>query len=299
MTVLRMVSLIKRKGSDNWYYRRTIPADVQRMLAKRSNHPRPKGWYKTHIIITAGTADRILAKARAADIAADVERQFKALREGPKPLTAKQVSALSGIVYRAFAHGLEDNPGLTSQQWLDVADENKAAQRGEYSLGARLGIYKSDEERRGADMENRFGAIVDATLTREGVVTDEDSRWLVIEAVARDLTAGVKKLARNADGDFTPDTYVHRFPPPTALRVSVQTGKSLTGLADAWHTDALSRGARKRTAKRGNRSCCGSRIGLAMMTLAASPRQTCSGGATNAVPKERRPRRSMTPTLRR
>jgi hypothetical protein len=83
---------------------------------------------------------KTLAKVKAADIAADVERQFKALREGPKPLSAKQVSALSGIVYRALAEGLEDNPGLTSQQWLGVADANKAAQRGEYSLGARLGI---------------------------------------------------------------------------------------------------------------------------------------------------------------
>lgn len=246
--VLKVVSLFKRNGSDNWWYRKRIPADVQRILAKLPSHPRPN---KTgYIVISTGTPDRTLAKAKVTDIAADVERQFKALREGPKPLTAKQVSALSGIVYRAFAEGLEDNPGLTSQQWLGVADENKAAQRGEYSLGARLGIYKNEDERRDADMENRFGAIVDATLIREAVLTDENSRWQVIEAVARDLTEGVKKLARNADGDFTPDTYVNRFPPPTTLHVSVQTGKSLTGLADAWHTDALSRGARKRTAKR-------------------------------------------------
>jgi len=248
--VLRMVSLVKRNGSDNWHYRRTIPADVQRILAKLPNHPRPKGWYKTHIMITTGTADRILAKAKAADIAADVERQLKALREGPKPLTAKQVSALSGIVYRAFAEGLEDNPALTSQQWLSVADANKAAQRGEYSLVARLGIFKNEDERRDADMEKRFGAIVDGVLTRENVFTTEDSRWSVIEGVARDLTKGVEKLARNADGDFTPDSYVNRFPPPTALHVSVQAGKSLTGLADAWHTAALARGVRPRDAKR-------------------------------------------------
>jgi hypothetical protein len=99
-------------------------------------------------------------------------------------------------------------------------------------------------------MENRFGAIVDAMLTREGVFTDVDGRWLVIEAVARDLTEGAKKLARNADGDFTPDAYVNRFPPTTVLHVSAKTGKSLTGLADAWHTSTLARGTRKRTTKR-------------------------------------------------
>ncbi|WP_426612492.1 hypothetical protein [Bradyrhizobium sp. McL0616] len=201
-------------------------------------------------MLTTGTPDKTLAKAKAMDIAVGVERQFKALRDGPKPLTAKQVSALSGIVYRAFAEGLENNPGLTSEQWLLAADANKAAQRGEYSVGSRLGIFKDEGERRDTDMESRFGGIVDATLTREAVFTTEDSRWQVIEAVARDLTEGVKKLARNADGDFTPDTYVNRFPQPTALHVSVHTGKSLTGLADAWHTAALARGTRKRTGKR-------------------------------------------------
>ncbi|UPT96382.1 site-specific integrase [Bradyrhizobium barranii subsp. apii] len=245
-----MVSLTKRNGSENWYYRRTIPANVRLILANLPNRPRPRGWYKTHILITTGTADKALAKARQPDIAADVERQFKALREGPKPLTPKQVSALSGIVYRAFAEGLEDNPILTSQQWLSVAEANKAAQRGEHSLGARLGIFKDEDERRDADMENRFGAIVDSVLTREAVVTTDDSRWSVIEAVARDLTKGVEKLARNADADFTPDTYVNRFPPPTALDVSAQPGKSLTGLADAWHAAALARGVRPRDAKR-------------------------------------------------
>ncbi|WP_314948850.1 site-specific integrase [Bradyrhizobium cosmicum] len=249
--VLKVVSLTKRNGSNNWWYRLTIPADVQRMLAKLPNHPRPKGWFATHIMITTGTPDRTLAKAKAVDIAADVERQFKALREGPRPLTAKQISALSGVVYRAFAEGLENNPGLTSQQWLRVAEENKAAQRGEYSVGARLGIFKDDGERRDADVENRFGGIVDATLRREAVLTTEDSRWQVIEAVARDLTEGVKKLARNADGDFTADTYGNRFPPPTDLLQGIsQTGKSLTALADAWHTAAVARGVRQRDARR-------------------------------------------------
>jgi Domain of unknown function (DUF6538) len=139
--VLKVVSLIKRNGSENWWYRKRIPADVRRILAKPPNHRRPENWYNTRdILISTGTSDKTLAKVKAADIAADVERQFKALREGPKPLSGKQVSALSGIVYRALAEGLEDNPGLTSQQWLGVADANKAAQRGEYSLGARLGI---------------------------------------------------------------------------------------------------------------------------------------------------------------
>ena len=99
-------------------------------------------------------------------------------------------------------------------------------------------------------MEQRFGPIVDATLTRQAVVTDDDSRWKVIEAAARDLTEAAKKLARNAHGDYTPDTYVDRFPQPSEVQGSAQTGRTLSALADAWHTHALSRGMRPRDAKR-------------------------------------------------
>jgi integrase len=256
LTVLRMVSLVKRNGSDNWYYRRVIPADVRRILEQLPRRSWPKGWYKAEIFLSTGTPDRNLAKARAADIAADVEKRLTALRDGPKPLTVKQVSALSGAVYQAFAVQLENNPGLTSGQWLDVAAANEAAQKGKLSLGSRLAIAPSGDERREMDMESRFGPIVDATLKHHGVFTTEHSRWLVVEAVARDLTVGVRKLARNADGDFTPDGYAIRFPAITELQgatapqAGATTGKSLTGLAEAWHTAALARKVRKRDAKR-------------------------------------------------
>jgi hypothetical protein len=93
--LLRMPSLTKRKGSDNWYYRRTIPAEIKRVLAKLPSEKRPRNWYKTHIAISLGTADRTAAKAKCPDVAAAVERQMQALRDGPKPLTTKQITNLS------------------------------------------------------------------------------------------------------------------------------------------------------------------------------------------------------------
>ena len=243
--VLRMASLTKRKGSDNWYYRRTIPADVQRLLARLPKSQRPANWYRTHLSISLRTPDRTAAKAKAAEVAAGVERQFKALRDGPKPLAAKQIASLSGIAYRAFAEGLENNPGLTVDGWLRVAEANEIAQRGNPLL-----IAQSNAEGRAITMEERFGGLADATLVREGLVTDDDSRRKLIDALSRDLTESAKKLARNAEGDYSPDTYVARFPSPTETKLSAQAGRSLTGLADAWHTAALARGVRPRDAKR-------------------------------------------------
>ena len=58
--VLQMACPTKRKGSDNRYYRRTIPAPASK---------RPRNWYKTHIAISLSTADRNAAKAKCPGVA--------------------------------------------------------------------------------------------------------------------------------------------------------------------------------------------------------------------------------------
>jgi site-specific recombinase XerD len=249
MKVLRMTSLTKRPGSANWHYRRTIPADVQRIIKKSPSFQRPRGWYNTHIIVTTKTADSAIAKTIAADIASDVERQFTALRGGPKPLTTKQVAMLSGNVYRAYA-ALEDNPGLTQYGWLTVAETNRIAQDGAFGLGAKLGITRSPEDKRRLSMEARFGGLADATLRHEAIITDGESRWKLIEAMARDLTEVAEKLSRNADGDYSPDIYANRFPAAGEIGGNAPTGKKLTELIDAWYAAAGPRGTSKRTAHR-------------------------------------------------
>jgi hypothetical protein len=77
--VLRMACPTKRKGSDNWYFRRTIPADVRTILDKAPQAQRPRNWYRTHISISLKTADRATAKAKCPEVAAEVERTMAAL----------------------------------------------------------------------------------------------------------------------------------------------------------------------------------------------------------------------------
>src|SRR3954471_23347122 len=62
--VLRMASLTKREGSANWFYRRTIPAAVQRLLARLPKSRWPANWYRTHLSISLRTPDRAVAKAK-------------------------------------------------------------------------------------------------------------------------------------------------------------------------------------------------------------------------------------------
>ncbi|UGX92922.1 hypothetical protein G6321_00046085 [Bradyrhizobium barranii subsp. barranii] len=244
-----MASPTKRRGSDNWYYRKRIPKDVQAILAKLPKDRRPPNWFRDQISISLGTGDRAAAKAKCPEVAAEVERTMAALRDGPMPLTDKQISALSGELYKAFAEGLEDTPVLTTEQWLHVAELNEQARRGEYGPVARLGIHKSPDQRRRASMEERFGAMTNVFLARRGVLTDNASRWKLIEWASRDLSEAAKKLARNADGDFAPDDYAKRFQ-AFEHAPSKPSGRSLTALAEAWHKAALNRGVVRRDADR-------------------------------------------------
>ncbi|WP_461327144.1 DUF6538 domain-containing protein [Bradyrhizobium barranii] len=239
----------KRRGSDNWYYRKRIPKDVQAILAKLPKDQRPANWFKDHVSISLKTANRAAAKAKCPEIAAEVERTMATLRAGPQPITNKQISALSGELYKAFAEGLEDSPVLTTEQWLHVAELNEQARRGEYGAVAGLGIHRSQEERRRASLEERFGRMADIFLTHRGIVTDHASRWKLIEWASRDLSEAARKLSRNADGNFSPDDYAKRFQ-PFERAPSKATGRSLTALAVAWHKAALDRGVTRRDADR-------------------------------------------------
>lgn len=239
----------KRQGSNNWYYRRRIPADIQRILATLPSEQRPRNWHKTEIWISLGTPDRAAAKARCPAIAAEVEERLKALREGPRELTPRELSALSGLAYKAFAENLDADPALSAAQWCEVAEANREAGRGAYGAGAQLGIFRDDEERRAYSLEARFGRIVDELLRTKNVITTNKCRRQLIEMLSRDLTAAAEKLARNAEGDYTPDDYAKRFPAFIRDTDGNKPTQSLTGLAAAWYNAALANGIRKKTAK--------------------------------------------------
>lgn len=234
-------------GSDNWHYRRRIPAKVRVALAVVPKAQRPPGWFKEHINISLGTADRAQAKAKCPQIAVEVEAAMAAILNGPKPLTVQDISALSGDLCKAFAEGLERGPVATPDQWLRVAAMNEEARQGHYGVVAMPSIHETADEQRRASMEARFGGITDTFLARRGTITDAESRLKLIERASLDLMEGAMKLGRSPDGEYTPDDCKRRRP---NIRVKSANGldRSLTGLAEAWHKAALDRDVRKRDA---------------------------------------------------
>lgn len=138
---------------------------------------------------------------------------LKAHEDGPSHLTEKQYHALAGIIYRAFADGLED-VDTGPQLWTHVQAENDFAINGPLP-GWSIATTPEEQARieRLGMLNRRFGPLVEAILLREGVICDEDSQNRLLWAFSRAVGEATQKLKKNAEGDFTPDPVANRFPP--------------------------------------------------------------------------------------
>jgi len=147
--------------------------------------------------------------------------------------------ALAGLVYQGFASGGEDDPGPVST-WVRVVRENIAATKGEYG---RASLMIGDaKDRRKVSMEKRFGAMADALLVFQGVVTDAASRWALIQELERSLTPAARKLQRNAEGDWRPDPDAAQFPEwkrEEATTPSHRPPSTINTVFEGWKLEAV------------------------------------------------------------
>ena len=171
MGVLRMARPARRAGTSNLQFKKRVPADV----AKKAKGQRFAFTLDDGIVVHASigdvvyfslrTADTNIAKVRHSRAATQLDQICEAVRRGPQPLTKKQRVALAGVLYRAFAENLEDDPG-SPELWAEMTAANEAAMAGEYPLNALRIPPLPPEAARKAALEQRFGAFVDALLQR-------------------------------------------------------------------------------------------------------------------------------------
>jgi hypothetical protein len=249
--VLKMARPVARKGTANAAFRQRIPADIKRILASLPRHYRPNGWGKDEIVISLRTADPKAISAAHAKIMGEVERHYAGLRAGFRSLSNKEAVALAGEVYRDFRQ-FEDDPGDPAM-WRSILEQNRDAQAGNFGL--QLGI--GDEARLLHAMEYRFGALVDHCLPRHAILTDADSRWKLVRALADAMNDAALKLAKNAGGDYRPDANADRFPewkppvqPSASASESAKSGPTVAQLFKAWRSHALRLNAKPNTLDR-------------------------------------------------
>lgn len=250
--VLRMARPVTRKGTANPSFRKRIPADVKRLLDGLPEPYRPKGWGKEEIVITLGTADRRRAAAEYARVFAEVEQRFADIRRGARMLTQKDIVALAGEAYRAFAGTLENNPG-DPETWAAALEANEAARQGE--LGAAgLMIGAEVNVKRAAAMRDRFGTFTDGFLAHHGLILDAPTRARFMLELSKSLDDATRKLKRNAEGDYSPDKAAERFPAwePNETAKADASGPKLTlaALFERWERHPEQAGQARRTVSR-------------------------------------------------
>ena len=250
----RLVRPMRRKGSQNAYFEQRIPADVRdRAVGLRLDVP--CGVTSVPIAITASgkvrfslrTAEPSEVKVRQAAAAAYLETVWRALREGGDvPLTQKQAVALSGELYRAWAHGegrervIAVVQNLETGEWERDRDTHEEERRAEWEAAVATVERLNETTGEARELEEALGPIVDRLLLAKGIHrVDTGTRDIVLTEFRRALLDAVKLRQRQAEGDHRPDPKSERYPewqaPGAGLRVS------LTGLLEDWWREAKTR----------------------------------------------------------
>lgn len=237
---LRIARPMRRPSSRAAYFRQRVPQDLltavkgQKLVVQL---PPVSPDHDPTIVTTQPNAevkfslqvdDRHPAfQRRHAAALAQVAAYFEALRNGPAPLTPKQRVALSGEIYKLWAQTLEDDPHLTAEQWTRIAE----AQEADFTGDDLALLLMSDAERRQERirrLEKRYGKLLNWVLAQHALVVATEDRLKLLEQVAKDAPAASRKLARNADGDYSEDAYAQRFPKLDLKSAAVPAAPALT-----------------------------------------------------------------------
>lgn len=207
---------MKRPQSSMYQFRRRIPRDIAGKVrgvklaipvGERVVH-KVVGPKTTEIGFSLGTRDPAEAKSREAEVIAHLDREWEAIRNGPRTLTKRQAVALSGELYHDWIKSAGDDPG-SAELWEEVRAVNALAVEGEF--GAGIFMLGKDAKRR-QSLEERFGPFVDALASRHCIVLDRRSRAMLVEEVAKAMTQAAEQLVRHANSDYRPDPDADRFP---------------------------------------------------------------------------------------
>lgn len=256
----RRMSFPKRSDSAVPQFRMRTPRDIFPKVAGRRmvislpdvGKESPRAVEVTigkEISFSLRTRDPAVAEAWTRAARAQVERFFAAIESGPTKLSQKQLVALSGAIYRLYVEAHSENPG-DPERWAAFKAFNRAAAEGRILASPALAVGDpGDDEaafaRFGEDLtagidalpvssstdalEQRFGALANWVLTREGIDIDAETRLLLLRQIAvASLDAGWA-LKRAASGDYTPDPKALRFP-----KIEVSGKREAIGFEDIW-----------------------------------------------------------------
>lgn len=228
----------RRKESRSLQYRARVPADIAdkaRSLTLTIALPEDAD----HKAVAAPVR---VAKSRTRAIEEQLSRTWEAIRVGPLTLTRKEVVALAGKVYRAFAEAFEDEPGSPAR-WRKVLADSTEAMRGDWTKYSRaIPTSDSAQERVLTSLNLRFGDITDSVLSSEGLAVAPEARNALLLEVGKALQEASEKLKRNTEGDYSPDPKAARYPEWKGAKSAKPVGRvTLSSLFEGWKAEAEKR----------------------------------------------------------
>ncbi|ANN61412.1 hypothetical protein A9174_12685 [Mesorhizobium loti NZP2037] len=142
--------------------------------------------------VSLDTKDPAEAKRRHREADAALHEYWQRFRDGPQPLSNKQVQALAGILYARLVDMMDSEPGEEGI-WKAVLQLNKGKEEG-------------------GELDRWFGPTVDELFVEQGVNTDSLCRTRVVHAAYKAIQLAAETNLRKAEGDYSPDETRKRFP---------------------------------------------------------------------------------------
>ncbi|RWK21421.1 MAG: integrase [Mesorhizobium sp.] len=194
---LRMPGPWQHKKTGVYYLRQRAPSDLKDIPLNGRVAIPVGGTIRTvkagaTVKVSLDTKDPAEAKRRHREADAALHEFWQRFRQGPQPLTSKQIQALAGILYARLVDMMDSEPGEEGI-WKAV-----------------LRLNKGKEE--GGELDQWFGPTVDELFAEQGVNTDLFSRTRVIRAASKAIQLGAETNLRKAGGDYSPDEARKRFP---------------------------------------------------------------------------------------
>ena len=262
---LRLVRPMASKGSPNAHFVKRIPTDLLSRLAGKTLVIPLAESSVTFTVTTSTQSIRFSlrtslpseVKVRQAEALSYVEQYLEAVRNGrPIQLTHRQITALAGEFYKSWSSGPDVTGSLTLTPSTgefftrddDGFDEAEMLQAARQRLKERADGQGEEYflEAHGPDIDRRLSALGIPEVTPA-------SRAKLAVAFGRMLIDGLETNARMADGDYSLDPNISKFPvweqpeKATQPKPKGQPSVSLTGLVEDWWSEAKAVGKSEST----------------------------------------------------
>nr|WP_321182368.1 tyrosine-type recombinase/integrase [Methylobacterium sp. Leaf122] len=201
------------------------------------------------------------ARVRAVALASHLETLWQSVRQGPAPVSQRQLDEMAREVYLALIAEHGDNPG-TPERWEAFKALTRAALEGRIAgappiqangqsddaVAAKMlfdgftgpdlseWIDAMDANQGDEALVQRVGRLTFWALDRRGFTVDSATQLDLMRRVARAALDAAWALKRRAGGDWRPDPAAERFPVPEAQAKA--PGLTLTQVFERWRVEA-------------------------------------------------------------